>query len=78
MSPGQLRDRPRGPVYFVQCLSSVGATLLMVGIFFYTEHHFGWGLKQNFLLACGQGAAYVVGSLQSRRVAARFGRRCFS
>jgi predicted MFS family arabinose efflux permease len=67
--------RPRWPVYIVQSLSSIGATLLMVGIFFYTEHYFRWGLKQNFLLACGQGAAYVAGSLLAQRIASHFGRR---
>jgi MFS family permease len=67
--------RPLWPAFVAESLSSIGTTLLSVGIFFYTEHYFGWGLKQNFLLAAGQGAAYVIGSLNAHRVATMFGRR---
>jgi MFS family permease len=63
------------PAYAAESLSSVGTTLLTVGIFFFTEHYFAWGLKQNFLLSTGQGAFYAVGALLAQPIAARFGRR---
>jgi MFS family permease len=69
------RPRPLLPVYLAESLSSVSTTLLTIGIFFYTEHYFHWGLRQNLLLAVGQGAVYVVGSLASQHIVARFGRR---
>src|SRR5262249_6071139 len=50
-------------------------TLLTIGIFFFTEHYFHWGLGQNLLLAAAQGFAYVIGSLASQHLAAKFGRR---
>jgi MFS family permease len=49
--------------------------MLTVGIFFFTERYFRWGLKQNFLLATAQGGVYVIGSLAANKVAAQFGRR---
>jgi len=49
--------------------------MLTVGIFFFTERYFRWGLAQNFALAAAQGAVYVVGSLAANTIAARFGRR---
>ena len=49
--------------------------MLTVGIFFFTERYFRWGLAENFLLAAGQGAVYVVGSLAANKWAGRFGRR---
>jgi MFS family permease len=67
--------RPLWPAYAVESLTSVSTTLLTIGIFFFTEHYFHWGLRQNLLLAAGQGFAYVIGSLLSQHVAARFGRR---
>jgi hypothetical protein len=70
-----LRPRPLWPVYVCESLSSVGAVLLTVGIFFFTERYFRWGLVQNFALAAAQGAVYVAGSLAAERVAGRFGRR---
>src|SRR3954451_12527681 len=69
------RSRPLWPAYAVESLTSVSATLLTIGIFFFTEHYFHWGLRQNLTLAAGQGFAYVIGSLASQHIAARFGRR---
>lgn len=63
------------PAYFAESLSSVGSTLLGVGIFFYTEHYFRWTAQQNFLLASGQGLCYVAGSLAADRLVSRHGRR---
>src|SRR5689334_16459856 len=68
-------QRPLWPTFAAESLSSVSTTLLTIGIFFYTEHYFHWGLRQNLLLAAGQGAAYVAGSLASQHLAQRFGRR---
>ena len=67
--------RPLWPVYAAESSSSVGATLLTIGIFFYTEHYFHWTLRQNLLLSAAQGTAYVVGSLSSHKIATRLGRR---
>jgi MFS family permease len=49
--------------------------MMSLGIFFFTEHYYHWGLRQNFLLAAGQGAMYVLGSLAADRIARRLGRR---
>jgi Major Facilitator Superfamily len=68
-------SRPLWPAYAVESLTSISTTLLTIGIFFFTEHYFHWGLRQNLLLAAGQGFAYVIGSLASQHLAARFGRR---
>src|SRR6188474_315644 len=67
--------RPLWPAFSCESFSSVGTTLLQVGIFFYTQHYFGWGMKENFLLAASQGVVYVAGSLTAARLAAHAGRR---
>jgi MFS family permease len=69
------RARVLWPAYVCESLSSVGTTLLMVGIFFYTERNLNWGLKENFLLAAAQGVAYVGGSLLAQALVQRTGRR---
>ncbi|MGE5610626.1 MAG: MFS transporter [Bacillota bacterium] len=61
--------------YVVEGLTSAAATLLIVGVFFYTEDQFGWGLQQNFLLATVQGMVYAVGALLAAVLTRRFGRR---
>jgi MFS family permease len=61
--------------YVVEGLTSVASTMLMVSIFFYTEHLYGWTLAQNFMLAAGQGVMYVIGALLADPFAARVGRR---
>jgi MFS family permease len=63
------------PIFVCESLSSVGTTLLTMGIFFYMRERFGWGMGRNFALAAGEGAGYVLGSLSADRVAARIGRR---
>ena len=55
------------PVYVCESLSSIGTSLLMSGIFFYTREKFGWGLRGNFSLAAAEGLAYVAGSLSAER-----------
>lgn len=74
------RNRPAlyAPVwrfYLIEGLSAHAANLLMVGVFFYTHRMFQWGIAQNLLLACGQGACYTTGALLAGRVSGRFGRR---
>src|SRR3954468_11777131 len=66
---------PVGALYLVEGITSVGSMMLMVGVFFYTEHRFHWTLVQNFLLACTQGAVYTIGALSADRIQRRFGRR---
>ncbi len=62
-------------LYAVEAATSFAATLLLVGIFFYTTRIFGWGMLQNFILAATQGCIYVVGALVSARITRRVGRR---
>ncbi|MEA2710950.1 MAG: hypothetical protein QOF78_3551 [Phycisphaerales bacterium] len=71
----RIRHRPLWPVFISQSCCSVGAVMLTVGIFFFTQRYYQWGLGRNFLLAAAQGAVYVVGSLAADKVARRFGRR---
>ncbi len=61
--------------YLIEALSAVGNTLLLFGIYFYTEHVFRWGLMENFLLAVADGLVYAVGALSAHALAGRFGRR---
>jgi MFS family permease len=49
--------------YTLEALGSVGANLLMFGIFFYMQKRFGWGAGKNLPLSSAQGAAYVIGAL---------------
>src|SRR4051812_18230886 len=61
--------------YGIEGITSVASTMLMVSIFFYTEHRFGWTLMQNFLLAAGQGVAYMSGALLAGGMSSALGRR---
>lgn len=61
--------------YSVEGLASLGASLLMLGIFFYTERKFGWTARQNLLLATAQGVVYVFGALGASIVSGHVGRR---
>src|SRR5687767_8670170 len=70
-SPAQTAPPGIGLLYVVESLGSVGGNLLQVGIFFYTNRRFGWGLRENFTLAAAQGVVYVGGALLAQRVAAR-------
>jgi MFS family permease len=47
----------------LEALGSVGANLLMFGIFFYMQKRFGWGASKNLPLSSAQGAVYVIGAL---------------
>lgn len=69
-------ERPALPfsLFLVEALTASGTSLLVAAIYFYTAHQFGWGLKQNFLLATGQGAVYVVGALSAGALSRRIGK----
>ncbi|HEX3356618.1 MAG TPA: MFS transporter [Tepidisphaeraceae bacterium] len=56
-------------------LASASTNLLITAISFYTVHRFGWNLRQNFLLATGQGFFYVGGALLAHPISERVGRR---
>jgi hypothetical protein len=60
-----------GVLYGVEALASVGGNLMQVGIFFYTNRWFGWGLRENFTLAAVQGVVYVAGALLAHGLTAR-------
>ena len=60
------------PFYAVEAMSTVGGTLMSVGIFFYMHHRFGWQMPQNFMLAAAQGIVYVPGALLAGPAVARF------
>ena len=58
-------------LYTAEGLCSIGGNLMQVGIFFYTNRRFGWGLKENFTLAATQGVVYVAGALLAHGLATR-------
>jgi len=62
-------------LYAMETIATLGANLMVAGIFFYMQAYFGWGPQRNLLLASGQGAVYVVGALSADRVAQWVGRR---
>ena len=64
-----------GLLYFVESMGSVGGNLMQVGIFFYTNRWFGWGLRENFTLAAVQGVVYVAGALLAHGLTTRFAAR---
>ena len=74
--PRVMNDRARlGVCYAVEALASVAGNLMITGVFFYTEHRFNWGPKENFTLAVAQGIAYVAGALFASVIANALGRR---
>ncbi|HET6250152.1 MAG TPA: MFS transporter [Tepidisphaeraceae bacterium] len=60
--------------YSVEALASAGTNLMVSGIYFYTADAFHWNLRQNFLLATGQGLVYVVGALLANAIGRRMGK----
>ncbi len=68
-------DRSKLLLCLSQGIASVAATLMNVGIFFFTQHAYGWTIAQNFRLSASQGAVYIVGALLSGRLSKRFGRQ---
>jgi MFS family permease len=51
--------------YSLEALGSIGANLLMFGIFFYMQKRFAWTARQNLPLSSAQGAVYVLGALSA-------------
>ena len=47
--------------YTVEFITCLGTNLLLLGVYFYTHARLGWTLKQNFLLAAGQGGTHPKG-----------------
>jgi MFS family permease len=72
-APAQLSAKQRLPwrLYSVEALAAAGTNLLVSAIYFYTAEKFRWGLRQNFLLATGQGVVYVAGALLANGFAGR-------
>jgi MFS family permease len=62
-------------VFTLEALGSVGANLLMFGIFFYMQKRYGWGAKRNLLLASAQGVSYIIGALAINPLSLRISRR---
>jgi hypothetical protein len=62
-------------LFFIQAFGSVGANLLMLGIFFYMQQQFGWPARRNLLLASVEGMVYVAGALAANPISAKIGRR---
>src|SRR5258708_881107 len=62
------------PLFGVEALCSVAGTLLSIGTSFYMKDRFGWGMRENFLLAAAQGLVYVPGALSAGRVSKALGR----
>lgn len=62
-------------VHLIEALVAAASNLLTIGVFFFMEHRFGWGLKSNFLLSAGLGAVYVGGALAADGLSRRLGRR---
>jgi MFS family permease len=76
--PSQIPDRAErhGPIlslYAVEAICSIAGTLLSIGTSFYMKDRFGWGMRENFMLASGQGIVYVPGALLAGWVTKRFG-----
>jgi len=62
-------------IYSIQSLGSVGANLLMYGIFFYMHKVYAWGASQNLPLSSAQGAVYVIGALAANPLSIRIDRQ---
>ena len=66
---------PAARLFTLEGLCSIGGNLLQIGIFFYTNRRFEWGLRENFTLATVQGVVYVVGAMLAHALATRLGAR---
>jgi MFS family permease len=68
--------RARLSTYFlVEFLCSIGQPLLTMGIFFYTHNVLHFSLRENLLLAVGQGVVYTIGAMLAHAIVERFGQR---
>jgi hypothetical protein len=62
------------PIFSVEFLCSVAGSMLSIGTSFYMKDRFGWGMRQNFVLAAAQGLAYVPAALLAERITRLLGR----
>jgi MFS family permease len=62
-------------IYAVEALGSIGANVLMLGIYFYAPHAYGWGVRQNLLLATTLGVVYTLAALCGAKIAGLLGRQ---
>jgi MFS family permease len=62
-------------LYLVAFIASAGATLLTMGIFFFTANRWGWDARENLAFAATQGMVYTVSALLAHAVSTRWGRR---
>lgn len=59
----------------IEGLTSLGASQLMLGVFFFTSTTLGWQPRHNLLMAAGQGFVYIVAALSADWMARRLNRR---
>jgi hypothetical protein len=62
------------PIFAVEALCSAAGSMLSIGTSFYMKDQFGWGMRQNFMLAAAQGMAYVPAALLAERITRALGR----
>lgn len=61
-------------IYGAEAICSIAGSLLSIGTSFYMKDRFHWGMRENFVLAAGQGIVYVPGALMAGWVVRRIGR----
>jgi len=61
-------------LYSAEAVNSIAATLLTVGLPFYMSHRFGWGARENFVVAALQGIFYMIGALSAQNISHRWAR----
>jgi hypothetical protein len=62
------------PLFVIEALCSAAGSLLSIGTSFFMKDRFGWGMRQNFVLAAAQGMAYVPAALLAGRITGLLGR----
>jgi MFS family permease len=62
-------------LYLLEGMTSISATLLNVGVFYYAVHEWKWQARHNLVLSMAFNAVYMVGALSAGHVTHRFGRR---
>jgi len=63
----------RGTCYLIEGINSAASVLYFNYLYFYFRHQYGFGNKDNLLLAAFIGLIYTVASWQGGKVAARIG-----
>ncbi|HVT90593.1 MAG TPA: MFS transporter [Tepidisphaeraceae bacterium] len=76
MTHGRDAERKRlALVHTIEALISAAANLLTIGVFFFMQDRFGWGLGRNFTLSAFLGVFYIAGALAAHPLTKRFGQR---